>query len=248
MVSLYNCYFWAVALTTQTNNSIMYKIVLIIIVIPLLISCHNKQTAATNQGVITYKINYSEEVQAKSFASFLPTTMVTTYKKDNYKLTIKGSLSLYNLEYISRADGDSSTTLFRIFDKRMFHKHNKGEFLFLFQNFEESKLEFFDNEIKNIAGIECKKVVIHYNNPELKSITVYYSEEIGFKRPNENSPFDDIPGTLMEFSLQYKGLDLKFEAQNIDMKKVDDKVFLVPENYTPSDHEEINELVGALIQ
>jgi len=226
----------------------MRKLLLILVLIPLLISCCKNKANLSNEGIITYKIRYSDEVLSKSFASFLPTQMISTFKENDYKLTIKGNISLYKLEYISRAQGDSSSTLFRIFDKRMFYNHKKGEHLFLFENFEKTKLEYFDSEIKTIAGRPCKKVVVHFNNPELKSITVYYTEDLRFKRPKENSPFDKIPGTLMEFSLEYKGLNLTFEAERIDLKKINRKVFLIPENYALSEHGEIGEIVGALIQ
>ncbi len=230
-----------------TNKVTMHKLVLLGL-IPLLFACRNANTTDTSQGIITYKLDYSEEVQAKSFASFLPTTMITTYKKGDYKLSIQGNLSLYNLEYISCADGDSTATLFRIFDKHMFHKHGKEEFLFLFQNTEDSKLEFRNKESKVIAGLECKKAIVHFNNPDLEDITVYYSTDIDFKRPEENSPFDDIPGMLMAFSLSFKGLTINFEAQKIEYKKINDKVFLIPDKYSPSAHDEISELVSALIK
>jgi len=225
----------------------MHRLVLLVL-IPLLFSCRSNQSTDTNQGIITYKIGYSEKIKSKTFGAFLPTTMVTTYKKGDYKLDIKGELSLYSLEYISHLNGDSSATLFRIFDKRMFHKHGKGEFLFLFQEHQESSLEFLDDEIKTIAGIDCKKVMVHFSNPDIESISVYYTEEIDFKRPKENSPFDDIPGMLMAFGLNFKGLRLNFEAQTVDYKKVDDKTFAIPEEYSPSDHGEISDLVSTLIQ
>lgn len=226
----------------------MHKLVLLGL-IPLLFACRNMGTADKDQGIITYKLGYSEEVQSKSLASFLPSTMITSFREGDYKLTIKGDLSLYTLDYISRMNGDSSATLLRIFDKHMFHKHDKDEFLFLFQDTKENKPEFLNDEVKVIAGIACKKAIVHFTKPEeTENITVYYTEEIDFKRPKENSPFDDIPGVLMEFSLCYKGLDIKFEAQKVDFNKVNDDIFLIPDNYTPCKWGEIGELVSALIQ
>ncbi len=199
-------------------------------------------------GVITYKIVYPEEVQNKGFAAFLPTKMISTFKDKDYKVSIKGELSLYQLDYISRNYGDSTVTLFRIFDKRLFHEHDEGEFLFLFETVEESSLEFIDEQTKEIAGINCKKAIVNFNNPDLQSITVYYTEEISFNRPKENSPFDDIPGALMEFQLNFKGLELSFIAEEIDIKNIKTEAFMVPDNYVESDHGEIDELVSSLIQ
>ncbi len=220
-----------------------------IILLGLIFSaCLQQQPATKNQGTISYAIAYPEDVQNKGYASFLPNKMVTTFKNNNYKVSIKGELSLYSLDYISRADGDSTTTLFRVFDKRMFHHHEIGEHLFLFEKHGDTTVEFIKSQSKEIAGIQCQKAVVHFKDSDIPHITVYYSEDIKFNRPKENSPFDDIPGALLEFRLPYKGLDLTFTAKKVELKKINDKAFMTPENYTPSDRGEIAELVSALIQ
>ena len=184
----------------------------------------------------------------KGYATFLPTKMESTFKGKSYKASIKGDLSLYNLEYISKADGDSSMTLFRVFDKRMFHQHNKGENLFLFERFDDPQVEFIDAPNKQIAGVNCKKAMIHFVSSDLPSIPVYYTEETEFKHPKENTPFNDIPGVLMEFQMPFKNLTLTFVAQKVDIKQIKDDVFAVPDNYMSSESDEIDELVSALIQ
>jgi GLPGLI family protein len=211
-------------------------------------ACRFGESSRKDEGVITYKIVYPEEVQKRGFAAFLPTKMISTFKGKDYKVSIKGDLSLYQLDYISKANGDSTTTLFRIFDKRMYHEHGEDENLFLFERVDETRLEFIKNETKTIAGVECQKAIVHFSNPDLQNITVYYTSEIRTNRPKENSPFDDIPGALMEFKLNFKGLELKCVAVDVDMKKVNTKSFLVPKNYTSSKQGEIDELVSSLLQ
>jgi len=226
----------------------MQKILLILIALLVLGACKFNRPTEMDEGVIHYKIEYPQEVQEKGFADFLPSKMITTFKDKNYKVTIKGDLSLYNLEYISKANGDSATTLFRIFDKRMFHPHDKGEHLFLFQKVDETKVEYITEEIRDIAGFQCKKAIVHFQDSDLPSITVFYTEEIKFNRPKENSPFDDIPGALMEFQIIFKDLTLKCTAHKVDIKHVNDKAFDIPNNYTQTERGEIDELVATLIQ
>ncbi|TRX71307.1 hypothetical protein [Carboxylicivirga sp. M1479] len=214
----------------------------------VLTSCVNIQPTEMDEGVITYKIIYPNELEDKSYSSLLPSKMVSTFKGKNYKLSIKGELSLYNLEYISKADGDSSATLFRIFDQRLFHKHEQDEHLFLFERLEKTNVDFISNETKEIAGILCNKAIVHFTNSELKNITVYYTEEIKINRPKENSPFDDIPGALMEFQVSFQDLELQFSAQDVDIKKVKNSSFDIPKNYKHSERGEIDEIVASLIQ
>ncbi len=208
----------------------------------------NNKPTAKNEGVITYTIEYPEEVKMKDYASFLPTKMITTFKRHNYKISIKGELSLYDLQYISRANGDSSTTLFRVFDKRIFHNHEDGEHLFLFEKNAPAKVEFIKKETKEIAGYICNKAIVHFENADISCIHVFYTEQIDFKRPKENSPFDDIPGALLQFCIPYKGLNLTFSAKAVELKEVNDKTFETPDNYQETGRGEIAELVSSLIQ
>ncbi|MCU4155597.1 hypothetical protein J1N10_06385 [Carboxylicivirga sp. A043] len=214
----------------------------------LMTACRIGEPSRKDEGVITYKVLYPEEVQKRGFAAFLPTKMISTFKGKDYKVSIKGDLSLYQLDYISKFNGDSTTTLFRIFDKRMYHDHDKGEYLFLFERVDETRLEFIEGQTKTIAGIECKKAIVHFSNPDLRNIIVYYTESINICRPKENSPFDDIPGALMEFELNFRGLELRCIAEDVQIKKINSKSFIVPDNYTQSNHGEIDELVSSLIQ
>ena len=226
----------------------MRYLIFSLLFISVMSACRFGQSSNKDEGVISYKIVYPEEVRERGFAAFLPTKMISTFKGRNYKISIKGDLSLYQLDYISKSNGDSTTTLFRIFDKRMYHQHGKDEYLFLFERVDETRLEFIEGETKVIAGIECKKAIVHFSNPDLRNITVYYTEDIKIIRPKENSPFDNIPGALMEFDINFKGLELKCVAEEVKIKKVNPKSFIVPENYTPSEQGEIDELVTSLIQ
>ncbi|WP_430817164.1 hypothetical protein [Carboxylicivirga sp. RSCT41] len=226
----------------------MRYLIFSLLFVSVMSACRLEDSSKNDEGVITYKIVYPEEVTQRGFAAFLPTKMISTFKGKDYKISIKGDLSLYQLDYISRSNGDSTSTLFRIFDKRMYHQHEEDEYLFLFERVDETRLEFIEDQTKVIAGIECKKAIVHFSNPDLRNITVYYTEEIAIVRPKENSPFDNIPGALMEFDLNFKGLELKCIAEEVDMKKINSKSFIIPENYTPSEQGEIDELVTSLLQ
>lgn len=225
----------------------MQKIILLIFIFSIVYSCKQPKPADMNQGVITYSVSYPKNIKSQKFAEFLPNKMTTTFKGEKYKHTIKGDLSLYKLEFISNSKKDSSSTLFRIFDKRMFYNHSNTNHLF-FNKAENTKIEYFNSETKIIAGATCYKAIVHFNNPEAKSITVYYTEEINSSMPNKNTPFADIPGTLMEFSMLFQGMELSLVAQKIDIKKIDNKAFEIPNNYSHSKPCEIDELISTLLE
>ncbi len=229
------------------NLQNMHKYGTIVLLLTLLVSCNPKPTDS-KQGVITYNIIYPEDIQSKSYATFLPSKMIAKFKGDAYKLTIKADLSLYKLEYISMANCDSAATLLKIFDKCLFENHQKGDRVLLFEQLSEAKVKLNKTETKEVAGYQCKKATIDFFDPDLEDLSAYYTTDIQLKKNKSNGPFDQIPGVLLAFEVPFKGLKLSFEAQEIDIKALNDKDFVIPKNYEQSNSGEIDELISALIQ
>lgn len=225
----------------------MTRLILFITITLFLVSCSNKKGDKTNEGVITYEITYPQEVEENGLSAFLPEEMTTLYKGNDFKMNVKGELSMFNLDYISRSNGDTCFTLFRIFDKKLYYPQKESEKFFLFNKVGEPQLTFYDDSIKNIAGLECKMGTITFNKQTLAS-KFYYTDELDFELNNMNSPFNNVPGTLMEFTINYQGLNLSFKAQSVKLKHIENDEFAVPSNYRQTSSDEINEIISSLMQ
>lgn len=187
----------------------MIKTLLTFISILLILSgCNIVTNSSKNEGVVTYAIEYPQQADQKGFTAFLPKEMVTYYKDDHFKLKFKGEFNIYNLEFISRSGGDTCFTLFKIFDKKLFYSMEQNEKLFLFNDLGPSKLEVFNDSTKNIAGITCTKAVLYFEDKSAPDIEVYFSKEINISSPNRHSPFSQVPGLMLEFSMEYQNMQL----------------------------------------
>ncbi len=226
----------------------MKQLIFIAIVLILISSCDNTDKNKNNQGVITYNITYPEDIANKGFATFLPGKMTTIYKGDHYKFNISGEFNIYNLEYISRSNGDTCFTLFKIFDKRLFYPQNEDEDLFLFEKHNNPDITFFSDSNKVIAGMNCKKAVAVFDDKDIPKMEMYYTEDIDFNLPNANTPFKEIPGTLLEFTIFYQGLNLSLRAESVKLKEIKEDEFTVPGNYRQTDANEINDIVASLLE
>nr|WP_321451799.1 hypothetical protein [uncultured Carboxylicivirga sp.] len=225
----------------------MKQIITALFILLLFSSCSEKKVKSSDQGVITYTISYPKEMMNNSLSTFLPGEMVSTFKNDDYKLHIKGDLNIYNLEYISRANGDSCFTLMKILDKKLFYPQKSGEKLFLFTN-DDVHIKLIKDSTKEIAGYNCSMGIAQFANKKIPEIHFYYTEDINFKTPNANTPFKDVPGPLLEFNLFYQGMDLAFKAKSVKLKKVNDDEFIIPQNYRETNANEIKEIVSSLMQ
>lgn len=226
----------------------MKQLFIVFSLVLLLTNCQEPAKNTNNQGVITYAINYPEEITNQSFASFLPEKMISIFKDNHYKVNLSGEFNFYNLEYISRSQGDTCYTLFKIFDRKLFYPQSEEGTLFLFQDNDQPHIEFFGDSLKTIAGINCSKAIASFNNGNVSKVELYYTEELGFGHTNANTPFNEVPGTLMQFSIMFQGLKLSMVAESVNYKKIDSDEFLVPKNYKRTTRNEIKDIVSSLIQ
>ncbi|MCU4176629.1 hypothetical protein [Carboxylicivirga sp. N1Y90] len=226
----------------------MKQLFIAVILALLFTTCKEETKDTNNQGVITYAISYPEEIANQGFASFLPEKMISIFKDDHFKLNLSGEFNFYNLEYISRSKGDTCFTLFKIFDKKLFYPQQPKENLFLFQDQQLPQIEFFEDSVKTIAGIKCTKAVANFKDNKVSSAVLYYTEELGFSHSNVNTPFSEIPGTLMEFSVVFQGLELSMQAESVKFKEIDQDEFIIPKNYKRTNQNEIKDIVSSLIQ
>lgn len=87
------------------------------------------------------------------------------------------------------------------------------------------------DEIKKIAGYDCKKVKVDMvNNPGV-TFDIYYTSELGMDSINNIGPYKKIKGMLMQYRLKKLGLEMCFTATSVKKQEVKEDVFEVPPYY-----------------
>jgi hypothetical protein len=96
---------------------------------------------------------------------------------------------------------------------------------------------------KELAGLTAKKAIIKSLNNNHPDFDVWYSDDFKIDNPNQNTPFEQIPGVLLEAEIVFKGVTFKFVADKISLKNVADEVFQIPTDYKSTSISEIEELL-----
>lgn len=227
------------------------RLFLIFISIIIIISgCSEKgrNDGTYREGKLEYKITYPKELQDKGMTALLPDEMITYFKDDNILLTIKGGFGLYHLRYLSRASGDTCFTLFQLFDNKLYARLGKDQPLFVFKELGKPEITLIKDSVKVIAGFTCKKAVISFPGNKIKSVNAYYTDEIGRKKPNINTPFEKIPGVLMEFNFFYKNLSFNLKANKFTTLSLPASDFNIPNGYKETSENEIEGFIATLLQ
>jgi GLPGLI family protein len=138
--------------------------------------------------------------------------------------------------------------MFKLFDKKMYFPMTNHQTLFFFKELGRPKVKLYEDSVRMIAGFNCKKAVISFPGSRMRSINAYYTLEIGRERPNANTPFEKIPGVLMEFNFFYNTLNFKVVAQKFKPVHIADSEFMVPDGYKETSQEEIESFISTLLQ
>ena len=136
---------------TKSNLKLMrnyhlkiFQLITLVSILSLLsCSAPTLNTKVITEGHITFKITQTPTQKS----SVLPNEMIIYFDKDNVRSKITGALNIYALEHIKSKSNDSTYTLLRVLDKKIYFSTPKRCGLFLFDAVKESDVVLI-NEIE----------------------------------------------------------------------------------------------------
>ncbi|TCO06933.1 GLPGLI family protein [Natronoflexus pectinivorans] len=222
------------------------KLLSFVLIITVLSGCKFDRRPAAEKGItegtIIYNITYPEQV-SNALSFLFPNQMSLHFSNGNQRIMFKGNMNLYALDFIHNQESDSFYTLLKILERRIYVPSSKSDNMFIFDDDHSRKVEYIKNMEKEIAGFTCHLAQIPSDKAGSPEISIWYSNEIGMDNPNRNTPFDMIPGLIMEFQLTYENVIFHLEAQRVVEESHPDYFFMVPANYEQSSLEEVEELI-----
>jgi hypothetical protein len=105
----------------------------------------------------------------------------------------------------------------------------------------------FDSLKRNIIGFDCNHAIVTVPHKNV-SFDVFFASGFGIDNPNEGTPFEEIPGVLLEFQLEMNGIPMHIEANQLQEVKISKKTFQIPEGYKQVDKKVVDDLIGSLLE
>ena len=210
-------------------------------------ACKKKAGTGPAGGKIRFSITYDQSHVGGYSTAILPKEMIMEFSDDKVMNTIEGGLGFFSLIHVSDLSHSQHSTWIKFIDKRYIYEGGRRESPCCFSMLDDMQLEFTDST-KEIAGLQCLKAIASFPDNGIKAFDIWYTEELGIKNPNSNTPFKDIPGVLLEFNTLMGNANMhviatKFEARHIPRKK-----FLSPQDYRPVSKTEMESILNALMK
>ena len=182
-----------------------------------LAGCKNfsKQKAENGEGIITYKIAYSEDNPYKN-NRFLPGETNLVFKGTKASFITSGMGIIQVVDVLDNDHKKFTSLLLNSFWENYAFTETPEDITEQ-ENNPKYTYELTD-EKKTIAGIECNKAIVS-DLTNKKKFDIYYYEKI--KVVLGNSPYKDFNYLLMEYQDTRYGLPMQLLATQADFSPVD---------------------------
>lgn len=176
-------------------------------------SCRNNDTTSgITSGRINYQITYLNDDLDKKTRNVLPSKMKLSFNERQASNIIEGFMGMYKLNAFTDFHTRKCSTMLKVFDKYYWFKGSRDEQMCCFDSMEDMEITDTD-EIKIIAGFECRKAIVKLPSKD-ESFEIYYTDQITLRHPNITNPYRKVKGVLMEFELRLMHLNMRFVAES----------------------------------
>jgi len=196
------------------------------------------------EGVITFKITYPGTKLTENQLALFPKALTVMIKggKSRTDILTGGGSRVEITDHQER----TKIKLLNMMGQKYALKYTADEIAKETAKEPPVKVEL-TNEIKNIAGFQCRNAVITvYDKSGQYNINVYYTPELGGKQANfDKGIYKDIEGVLMEFSMKTTDFMMRFTAGSVEKKAVSPKEFEIPSDYSVVSKDELKSKFGS---
>ena len=194
------------------------------------------------EGKITFEISINnEEEMNDQVLAMMPKEMVVYFKGDKSR----GEMDMMGGKVITITDGKEGETIscMDLMGKKQAIKTTKED-----AEKERAKLGEYEvklsDETREIAGYKCKKATVVFKDPEKSGpIELWYTDQLEASN-SAKYQWKGIDGYMLEFSVDQKGMGMKFTCIEVKKQEVNDDMFKVPEGYTVVTQDEMMKQYG----
>lgn len=234
--------------TTFVNYRITMKRYLLVIFVLVAITqgctTPSKKDETPTNGFIKYRVSYSEALQNNSLYSFFPKELTSVFKGGLFKIQAKGALNMYQFELVN-SGADSIFALVQFFDQKFICSLNPKENNMLSSLLSTATVQFYEDSITAIAGLNSSLMIINFNNPEGTRINMHYASNRIIS--SEKGLFSIVPGIITRMVFEHSGNSILIDACEVKEQTVEQAEFARPLDFRKTGQEEIHNMLMALI-
>jgi GLPGLI family protein len=179
--------------------------------------------------------------------NLLPKKIILKFKAHKSITTIEGFMGMFALSNLSDYRKQTNTMMLKVMDNRYFYAGEKFEPPFFFDDLKNFDITLV-NETKLIAGLNCKKAIVSFNDTIRPPFEIYYTTQINIKNVNKSNPFKTINGLLMQFNIHISNIEMQLTANKYKPDNIPDDEFDISKNYKKVSREKMAGVIDKLLE
>lgn len=164
--------------------------------------------------MIEYDISYPNVPEDNAMLDLMPNKMRTTFVDNNYRSDIIAGMGIFKTSIIYKEGNDKLLHSIKMLRTKYASELTENDFLKFNPEFTSIEISFND-EIKEIAGYQCKGTDIVVQGDSMWSFKVFYTDEIVINNANSHTPLKEIAGVLMEYQMISNNTLMQFTATKV---------------------------------
>lgn len=202
-----------------------------------------------SEGIVSYDVTYPYLDDDHYLQDFLPTEMTMQFADNRFQNELSAGLGLFRTTFINNSNDQTLKHLVKMGAQKMYAELDPESIHKVLDEYPIYTVIELD-ETKMIAGLNCRKALIIYDEVDTREFYIYYTNEIDFKNPNWSTPFSSIDGVLMEYEIKQFNMVTRLTADQVSESDVESETFDIPEGYDIVSFEELkaemDELLAAM--
>ncbi len=225
----------------------LYLNLILFIAISFISCSESRNKKDFNEGTIEYGIQVEGGDKAKISSFSIPSKFVVKFKDNNTSNHIEGMSGSVNLTFIKNIDDQTFIVLVNLWSKKLFYQDSllKKNLPETYPGMELLSIKKTD-EIVEFNGFKCKKAVAHFMDSTSLKFDILYTNEINIANPNVNTPFEQVDGVMLKFSVKVNKHLMSLSATTIKRERISMDEFSLPKGYEKVTKRTIEDLVSLM--
>jgi hypothetical protein len=217
------------------------------VLILVLLSCKNDEDLTKiYEGTIEYDISYSSDSATSVPVQFLPKKMLLHFNQHYASYKIEDMMGVFCITNTTNVSRRTHVSTIKIFNNKYKYTGKKGEVPVFFRPESVFLIKPKDDTV-TLAGIVCKKSLVTDLKARRK-FDVAFSEDFSIKKPNINTPYNEINGILMKFEIDLGRMRLTLTAKKIIPSDINNKMFRLSDDYKVINEEKMREIIDTMLR
>jgi hypothetical protein len=200
-----------------------------------------------DEGIIEYSIIYDESQSFKYDPMLRPNKMVVKFKDSNTVNKIEGLSGGFMLALVQNYQQNMNYTLINIFGKKLFYSESmEGKaYPYAYSGMQSLTIKKTEDKVE-FMGLNCLKAIAIINDSIPQSFEILYTNELAINNPNRNTPFQEIDGVMLKFSVVLMNQNMQIVANSIKSMDISMDEFILPKDYEQVDEQTLNDIFELL--